>query len=269
MRKRGTIAVLLLAVGLLVWWAMPSPASEEEQVETARKEAVRRLFQTGTGQSEIPDLVERLEETLARCERCAAGELSGPVCEVCTVDEPPPEPEMPAMVALVVDVVNEDGRPEERARVRVYGCPVFGRQGNVYQVKPGVRCEVSAVRQEGLLQVPSASEHVAAGREGAYVQLQLPRARVGGLGIQFRKRGGVVVVERVMPGTPAEAFGLEPGDRILAVDGVPTRELGAQDFVRTMTGPVGSEVTFTLQATDEEGVFEEELKLRRSFLEGS
>jgi S1-C subfamily serine protease len=45
----------------------------------------------------------------------------------------------------------------------------------------------------------------------------------GFLGIRYVFRDGVAVVDSVLPGTPAEAISLRPGDHVLRIDGAPIR----------------------------------------------
>lgn len=56
---------------------------------------------------------------------------------------------------------------------------------------------------------------------------ELGRVRRGMLGIRLPGPSGDPVVEEVLPGTPAEKAGLAPGDRILAVDGIPVASAAA------------------------------------------
>ena len=64
----------------------------------------------------------------------------------------------------------------------------------------------------------------------------------GGIHARMRwsETGGLVVLD-VPPG-PSEQAGLKTGDRILAIDGVPTRTLAMREAVNRLRGPVGSTV---------------------------
>ena len=53
-------------------------------------------------------------------------------------------------------------------------------------------------------------------------------AQFGGIGVVMGFEDGVNILS-VMPGTPGEAAGLKVGDKILAVDGIPTKELGREE----------------------------------------
>lgn len=68
----------------------------------------------------------------------------------------------------------------------------------------------------------------------------------GGLGIEVAIRGEQLTVVAPLEGTPAWRAGLRPADRIVAVDGVPTRGLGLAEVVRRIRGPQGTAVTLTL-----------------------
>jgi hypothetical protein len=254
MRSRVVIVVLGSVLLLGLWWMWPRPVEvQEPEARVAAKERVRKVFRQAR---EIdPATVEALREA-----------LSTPV----PLDPPAPaEPDdEPPTVELVVDVVNEDGRPEDRARVQVFGCPVVSRSGQVFRVAPGLECKARAWRKEGMIQVPSDVESVVVGPDGAYVQLELPRARMGGLGVRFRPHPEGMVVVSVNPGTPAEAMGLQHGDVITAVDGVPASSLDTQEFVRTLSGPVGSEVDFTIRYQEDGAMREATHTLERAFLEG-
>ena len=179
---------------------------------------------------------------------------------------PPPREKTVERTELIVDVVDEDGRPDDRARVWITGCKVLGGRQRAFVVEPG-HCEVHGARRDGALfaRAEPVQVDVAAGDSG-YAQVQLPSTKTGGLGISIRMDHGAIRVLSVMPGTPAEKMGLVPGDRIVEVDGVPTTELGVRGFVQRMTGPVGTEVEFVLRYEEEGEVVEEPLTIVRSFL---
>jgi carboxyl-terminal processing protease len=63
-----------------------------------------------------------------------------------------------------------------------------------------------------------------------------------GLGIELAVREGQVVVVAPFADSPGERAGIRPGDRVLAIDGAPTRDMGLGEAVRRMKGPAGSRV---------------------------
>ena len=67
-----------------------------------------------------------------------------------------------------------------------------------------------------------------------------------GIGAYLRDEEGRVVIERVMPGRPAERSGVEDGDVILAIDGETTAGLSLDQAVRRIRGPKGTSVRLTL-----------------------
>ena len=68
-----------------------------------------------------------------------------------------------------------------------------------------------------------------------------------GIGAYLAQDEGVISIERVMPGLPAERAGVEDGDAILAVDGERTAGLSLDQAVKRIKGPKGTTVALTLQ----------------------
>lgn len=67
-----------------------------------------------------------------------------------------------------------------------------------------------------------------------------------GLGIQIDIRDEILTVVAPIEGTPAYKKGLRAGDRILAVDGTPTRDWNQDKAVQELRGPKGSSVSLTI-----------------------
>jgi carboxyl-terminal processing protease len=67
-------------------------------------------------------------------------------------------------------------------------------------------------------------------------------ANYGGVGMQIEDQQGVVTVGRVFPNTPAERGGVRAGDRIMQVDGEPTRGLRLDEVSGRLLGVQGTDV---------------------------
>lgn len=67
-----------------------------------------------------------------------------------------------------------------------------------------------------------------------------------GLGIQIDVRDGWITIISPLPGTPAERAGIQPGDRIVAVDGKSTEGLSPEEGRDALRGPEGSRVSLTV-----------------------
>jgi len=68
----------------------------------------------------------------------------------------------------------------------------------------------------------------------------------GGVGMEIGKRDGVLTVISPLKDTPAESAGLQPGDKILAVESITTEDMSVQKAVQRIRGEVGTDVTLTI-----------------------
>lgn len=68
----------------------------------------------------------------------------------------------------------------------------------------------------------------------------------GGLGMQIDVRDGWITVIAPIADTPAEAAGVESGDRIVQVDGEPTFGWRNEEAVERLRGEPGTEITITV-----------------------
>jgi hypothetical protein len=191
-------------------------------------------------------------------------------------DEPIPvyTPEAPidsSRANVQVHVIDSAGVPASNVAVRVSGCddqtevggPVFA-----FDLEADVSCGFQAARRDGLLLSRSDTETQTLGGGPNTIILELPAARTGGIGVQFRPHDDGMQVLWVMPGTPAARAGLASGDVVLEVGGVPAATLENDAFIRLMTGPEGSEVDVLVGFESEEGFVEEEVTVTRQFLDG-
>ncbi len=87
----------------------------------------------------------------------------------------------------------------------------------------------------------------------------------GGLGIEIAVKDRQLTVVAPIEGTPADRAGIHPGDRIVKIDGNPTKEMTLVEAVKKLRGPKGTSVTLTILREDSPGPFE--LTLARETIE--
>jgi carboxyl-terminal processing protease len=68
----------------------------------------------------------------------------------------------------------------------------------------------------------------------------------GGLGIEITIRDDQLTVVAPIEGTPAWRAGIQPGDRIVKIEGLATKDMNLPDAVKRMRGPKGTKVTITI-----------------------
>jgi carboxyl-terminal processing protease len=68
----------------------------------------------------------------------------------------------------------------------------------------------------------------------------------GGVGIEVTVRDGVLTVVSAIEGTPAFRAGVQPGDRIVTIDGITTEDMQIADAVKHMRGKPGTPVVLTV-----------------------
>ena len=96
---------------------------------------------------------------------------------------------------------------------------------------------------------------------------ELISGRFSGVGILIARNeadAGPLVVTRPLEGGPADAAGVEPGDKIVAVDGQDITALKQPDVIAKIKGPIGTDVTLTVErAADAEATTRPGETLRR------
>ena len=70
--------------------------------------------------------------------------------------------------------------------------------------------------------------------------------RFEGVGMEIAVRDQILTVVSPLKGTPAEAAGIESGDKLLKIDGVDTNGMDIETAVKRIRGPRGSEVVLTI-----------------------
>lgn len=78
----------------------------------------------------------------------------------------------------------------------------------------------------------------------------------GGVGIEINDDGGVIVIVEPIAGSPAAKAGLLPGDRIVAIDGVPTKTRPGVETSSRLRGRPGTTVKLTVERKGWDGAHE-------------
>ncbi len=80
-----------------------------------------------------------------------------------------------------------------------------------------------------------------------YKELQIEtKGSFTGIGIEITIRDGVLTVVAPIEGTPAWKAGLKPGDKILKINGKPTKNMSLLEAVKLLRGPKGTKVTISI-----------------------
>ncbi len=69
----------------------------------------------------------------------------------------------------------------------------------------------------------------------------------GGLGIEITVKDGELIIVSPIEDTPAYSAGIKAGDKIIKINGQPTRDIGVMGAVRLMRGPEGEEITLSIR----------------------
>src|SRR5678815_181126 len=81
----------------------------------------------------------------------------------------------------------------------------------------------------------------------SYKEMQVETSgSFGGLGIEITLRDDILTVVSPIDGTPAYRAGIQPGDRIVKIDGLVTKDMQLSDAVKRMRGKPGTKVTISI-----------------------
>ncbi len=77
-----------------------------------------------------------------------------------------------------------------------------------------------------------------------------------GIGVEISKPAGLLTVASLLPDTPAYRAGLDAGDVIETVDGIPTKDMSLTCAVKKITGPKGSAVVLGVRRRGQDKIEE-------------
>lgn len=261
-RRRPILMLALVLIGLAIigfgWWLWPADPAPPPKVSASRKKLNKRqLPRVPAAEPEAP------QEPDAKREPSPG--LAVPVSELGTLDTG----DLAKLASVDVSVVYPDGELITGfVMILSEDCGIGGptRQGSRHFLAPEAgHCTFNARRRDGALWAFSDDVEVdLKPGENTEVELVLPRERTGGLGVQITEVEEGIRIERVYPGTPADDAGLEEGDIIVEVDGLPTDALTADEFIRVMTGPEGTDIDFVIGYEADTGYVEEDRQITRA-----
>ncbi len=77
-----------------------------------------------------------------------------------------------------------------------------------------------------------------------------------GIGVEIAKPKGLLTINSLLSDSPAYNCGLDAGDIIESVDGVPTKDMSLTCAVKSITGPAGTKVKLTVRRSGEDKPFD-------------
>ncbi len=90
--------------------------------------------------------------------------------------------------------------------------------------------------------------------------------KFGGLGLEvWVNRDGILTVVNPMEGTPAWSAGIKSGDKIMRINGDPTKGMSLVEALSKMRGDPGSKITFSIQRDGVKGLLE--FKVKRAIID--
>ncbi len=152
-----------------------------------------------------------------------------------------------ALAALLqAPALARDSRGDSEAGLDLFG-RVFETIHDNY-VHPVTRAALARAAIDGML--ASLDPHSAYLPEQDYEAREaILSGRLTGIGLDLQDRDGVVTVVAPIAGGPAAAAGLQPGDRLLRVDGHPVASQLLDEVVASIHGQAGSAVHLTMETS--------------------
>jgi len=72
--------------------------------------------------------------------------------------------------------------------------------------------------------------------------------KFGGIGVEVEFEDGEIIVIAPVEGSPAARAGIQPDDRIVALDGIPLSDIKPHEVVGMMRGRIGTKLTLTVKS---------------------
>ncbi len=246
MRKRTLIELLLLLplllVGIQVWQrTLNRPAVADEPPETEDAAPHR-----------VQDLMRRTPSAFPEPEETPPPRSESP---------PPQAAPLPAWITL--QVLEADGTiPTDAVLVfspdeTLYESAPLGQL--VLSADPGILTLQASATDGASLRIsdPQTLRLEPGERHTLQIRLPAPEPLQALPGFSLLPGDTYALITEVSPGSPAEAAGLQPGDAVLALDGVPTANLSVAQLEDLLLGPAETPLRLSLILQHDNGEFEE------------
>lgn len=145
--------------------------------------------------------------------------------------------------ALTLAAEGQDTREETFRQLELFG-DVLSRVEADYVSDPD-KAELIESAIDGMLQALDPHSSYLSPDDFQDMQVST-RGEYGGIGIEVSIRDEMITIISPIADTPGEAAGLEPGDRIIAVDGESMLGADMDAAINRMRGPAGEPVTLTI-----------------------
>lgn len=169
-----------------------------------------------------------------------------------------------AVLAETAETEKQGGQPLPLEELRVFA-EVFGKIKGEYVdptddatlLRDAIRGMLSGLDPHSAFLDPKAFKDMRMATEGKF----------GGLGIEVATEGDLIKVVAPLDDTPAQRAGIQAGDIIEKLDGVPVRGMRLRDAVDKMRGPPGSKIVLTISREGRSDAFD--IPLERAIIQVS
>lgn len=174
------------------------------------------------------------------CALCRSGALEAPACSTCSET---PEGR------VVLDLVGDDGRPIKMFDGMVSSdCNRRAAMSDGFLDLPVGKCTLWPVRFDGALAIEGTPVEIEiTENEEQYQLLEVPTAPLGGVGITVKREDGAFLIEGLIQETAAIGTILEPGMRLVAIDGNQLGDAELGEVTQMLIGAQGTEVEITVE----------------------
>ena len=153
-----------------------------------------------------------------------------------------------AILALIALRVPTGATPSDRDLAFMRTMVELKRQIDGHYVRPVDERDLREQAIAGMMgTLDPYSEYIPPRQTQAFNEMISGRFTGVGILVAAKDGAGPLVVTRPLEGGPAASAGVEPGDKIVAVDGADITDLKQPEVIEKIKGPIGTRVTLTVE----------------------